>query len=131
MKILTSRAGSLSQMPTLKQLIAVFLLAASVAGCMAADVVYVTARGLHSPGPNDNGTYNDNGFGNDSTAASTAPGVPARNGSRYCSLSFTNSTPESGKYAEQSPLNLAFPSISADSLSARSSRRALNFSKVS
>jgi hypothetical protein len=58
------------------------------------DVVYVTARGLHGPGPNDDGTYADNGFGNDSTAMSTAPGAPARNGSRYFSNSFSNSTPD-------------------------------------
>src|SRR5438045_88698 len=62
----------------------------------AADVVYVTARGLHGPGANDNGTYADNGYGDDSSAVSTAPGVPARNGSRYFSNSFSNSAPDSG-----------------------------------
>jgi hypothetical protein len=73
------------------------LLAMMLAAVIAsADVVYVTSRSLHGPGPNDNGTYADNGLGEDSTAMSTAPGVPARNGSRYFSISFSNSTPDFG-----------------------------------
>src|SRR6266550_1764503 len=74
----------------------VCLLAVLSVANVSADVVYVTARSLHGPGPNDDGTYNDNGFGNDSSAVSTAPGVPPRNGSRYFSNSFSNSTPDFG-----------------------------------
>ncbi len=72
------------------------LLSTFTAARVAADVVYVTSRSLHGPGPNDDGTYADNGFGDDSTALSTAPGVPPRNGSRYFSISFSNSTPDFG-----------------------------------
>ena len=72
------------------------LLTAFTARHVAADVVYVTSRALHGPGPNGDGTYNDNGFGNDSSAMSTAPGAPPRNGSRYVSNSFSNSTPDLG-----------------------------------
>ena len=78
------------------RIILVFLLTASTVANVAADVVYVTSRSLHGPGPNDDGTYADNGLGNDSSAMSTAPGVPARNGSRYFSNSFSNSTPDLG-----------------------------------
>jgi hypothetical protein len=78
------------------RIILVFLLTASTVANVAADVVYVTSRSLHGPGPNSDGTYADNGFGNDSSAMSTAPGVPARNGSRYFSNSFSNSTPDLG-----------------------------------
>src|SRR5262245_20443541 len=72
------------------------LLAAFIAANVGADVVYVTSRSLHGPGPNDDGTYADNGLGDDSSAMSTAPGVPARNGSRYFSNAFSNSTPDLG-----------------------------------
>src|SRR5574339_17513 len=78
------------------RILLVLLLTAFTAAKLAADVVYVTARSLHGPGPNDDGTYADNGFGDDSSAMSTAPGVPPRNGSRYFSISFSNSTPDLG-----------------------------------
>ena len=77
-------------------ILSALLLTAFTAANVAADVVYVTSRSLHGPGPNDDGTYADNGLGNDSSAMSTAPGVPARNGSRYFSISFSNSTPDLG-----------------------------------
>jgi hypothetical protein len=86
------KAGEASAMRTLLGLI----LATFAAVNVAADVVYVTSRSLHGPGPNGDGTYNDNGYGNDSTAMSTAPGAPSRNGSRYFSNSFSNSTPDLG-----------------------------------
>jgi hypothetical protein len=76
--------------------ILVFLLTAFTAANVPADIIYVTSRSVHGPGPNDDGTYADNGFGNDSSALSTAPGVPARNGSRYFSNSFSNSSPDLG-----------------------------------
>jgi len=72
------------------------LVMALTAANLSADVVYVTSRALHGNGPNGDGTYADNGLGNDSSAASTAPGVPPRNGSRYFSNAFSNSTPDFG-----------------------------------
>ena len=65
------------------------------AASLMADVVYVTARPQpRGKGANDDGTYNDTDLGNDTTAKSTAPGVPTRDESRYFSNSFSNSTPD-------------------------------------
>ena len=88
---------NLSNTPTLRKLSAILLLAGFAAASLAADVVYVTSRPQpRGNGPNNDGTYNDNGMGNDTTAKSTAPGVPVRSGSRYFSNSFSNSTPDFG-----------------------------------
>ena len=78
------------------RILSAFLLAVFTAANVAADVVYVTSRSLHGPGPNDDGTYADNGFGDDSSAKSTVLDAPDRNGSRYFSISFSNSTPDVG-----------------------------------
>jgi hypothetical protein len=73
------------------------VLLAILAMNLSADVVYVTSRPQpRGNGPNDDGTYNDNNFGDDTSAKSTAPGVPSRSGSRYFSNSFSNSTPDYG-----------------------------------
>lgn len=66
----------------MKILSALFLVV-FIAANVAADVVYVTTRKLHGPGANDDGTYADNGFDDDSDAVSTAPGDPLRSGSSY------------------------------------------------
>ena len=67
------------------------------AGNLHADVVYVTSRPQpRGRGPNDDGTYNDADLGNDTSAFSTAPGTPTRDGSRYFSNSFSNSAPDYG-----------------------------------
>ena len=59
------------------RLVAAVGLAVFTAAGMAADVVYVTSRPQpRGNGPNTDGTYNDNNLGDDSTAHSTAPGVP-------------------------------------------------------
>src|SRR5262245_31721423 len=64
---------------------------------LMADVVYVTSRPQpRGKGPNDDGTYDDAGLGDDTSAFSTAPGTPTRDGSRYFSNSFSNSTPDYG-----------------------------------
>jgi hypothetical protein len=82
---------------SIMRLLSAFLLAVFTAASLAADVVYVTSRPQpRGNGPNGDGTYFDYDLGNDTTAKSTAPGVPPRSGSRYFSNSFSNSTPDYG-----------------------------------
>ena len=82
----------------LTKLCAVVLLSAAGATMlMAENPVYVTARPTPSgDGPNPDGTYNDNGFADDTSAKSTAPDAPPRSGSRYFGVGFTSSTPDFG-----------------------------------
>ncbi len=85
--------------PSLSKLCAVVLLSAAGATTLVAEnPVYVTARPTPSgSGANPDGTYNDNGLGNDTSAKSSAPDAPARSGCRYFSVAFTNSsTPDFG-----------------------------------
>jgi hypothetical protein len=73
------------------------LSAAGVATLMAENPIYVTARPTPSgSGANPDGTYNDNGFGNDTSAKSTVADAPARSGSRYFGVGFTASIPDLG-----------------------------------
>jgi hypothetical protein len=75
----------------------VLLSTAGAATLMAENPVYVTARPTPSgSGPNPDGTYTDNGFGNDTSAKSTAPDAPPRSGSQYFGVGFTASTPDFG-----------------------------------
>src|ERR1035438_1306767 len=75
----------------------VLLSAAGAATLLAENPVYVTARPTPSgSGPNPDGTYNDNGFGNDTDRKSTAPDAPARSGSPHFGVGFTTSTPDLG-----------------------------------
>jgi hypothetical protein len=76
------------------KLCAVVLLgAAGAATLLAENPVYVTARPTPSgSGPNPDGTYNDNGLGDDTGAKSTVADAPPRDGSRYFSTAFTNSS---------------------------------------
>lgn len=72
----------------------------SVAGALtlvAENPVYVTARPTPSGGgANPDGTYNDNGFADDTSAKSTVPDAPPRSGSRYFGAGFVASTPDFG-----------------------------------
>jgi hypothetical protein len=80
-----------------RRLVIAVLLVLFMLSNLAADVVYVTSRpSPRGNGPNDDGTYNDNGFGDDTTALSSVPDAPPRRGSRYFSNSFSNSTPDFG-----------------------------------
>lgn len=77
------------------------LLAAIGAISASAQIYYITARVTPSgAGPNlntnpDTGNllYNDGSFAGDTSAASTAVGIPPTSGSRYFSTAFSNSTP--------------------------------------
>lgn len=76
----------------------VLLSAAGAATLMAENPVYVTARPTPSgSGPNLDGTYNDNGLGDDTSAKSVVADAPPRSGSRYFSTGFTiSSSPDFG-----------------------------------
>src|ERR1035437_2236703 len=76
----------------------VLLSAAGAATLMAENPVYVTARPTPSgSGPNPDGTYNDNGLGDDTSAKSVVADAPPRSGSRYFSTGFTiSSSPDFG-----------------------------------
>src|SRR5258705_13330924 len=79
------------------QRLAMFLVLTASAASLVADVVYVTSRpSPRGKGANTDGTFDDADLGDDTTAFSTAPGTPARTGSRYYSNSFSNSTPDYG-----------------------------------
>jgi hypothetical protein len=71
----------------------VMLSAVGAATLMAENPVYVTARPTPSGGgANPDGTYNDNGLGDDTGAKSTAADAPPRSGSRYFSTGFASSS---------------------------------------
>jgi hypothetical protein len=82
----------------LRQVCALLLLLLSAGGtALAENPIYVTARPSPSGGgANPDGTYNDNGFGNDTSAKSTVPDAPPRTGSRYFGVAFTSTTPDLG-----------------------------------
>lgn len=66
-------------------------LAGTLASSAMADVVYITGTGVEGQGANSDGTYTELITGSWTSAASTAPGVPARNGSRFqFSAAFSN-----------------------------------------
>ncbi len=85
----------------LRALWAVCLLAGVGASSLVAqETVYVTSRLQPSGSVNTDGTYSEiNYTAGDTSAKSTAPGVPARSGSRYFSYGFTNA----GAVIELSP----------------------------
>ena len=91
------RTNAIRTSSLIKLCAVVVLSAAGAATMMAENPVYVTARPSPSgSGPNPDGTYNDNGFGNDTSAKSTAPDAPPRSGSQYFGVGFTASTPDFG-----------------------------------
>ena len=81
MKTPNFRANTTRTSCLIKFCAVVLLSAAGAATLLAENPVYVTARPTPSgSGPNPDGTYNDNGFRNDTSAMSTAPewGSPLR-----------------------------------------------------
>src|ERR1035441_1441148 len=97
MKTPNFRANAKRTSSLFKLCAVVLLSTAGAATLLAENPVYVTARPTPSgSGPNPDGTYNDNGFGNDTSAMSTAPDAPPRSGSQYFGVGFTTSTPDLG-----------------------------------